>query len=132
MHVWDKFQIIHSMYKYTKCRIQLPSGIIEAFSSTCGVKQGDVLSPILFNICINDLVKSLDISAGDPIVVNGLLINSLLYADDTILLSGPEKGLQKSLDCLNEFCTKWRLDVNHEKSKVIVFRSDGTSYMNNF
>ena len=99
MHVWDKFQIIHSMYKATTCRIKLPNGITVAFPSTWGVKQGDDLSPLLFNIFMNDLVKSLDISGGDPIVVNGLLINSLLCTDDTILLSSSEEGLQKSLDC---------------------------------
>ena len=76
MHVWDKFQIIHSMYKATTCRIKLPRGITEAFPSTCGVKQGDVLSSLY--IFINDLVKSLDISVGHQIVVIGLSINSSL------------------------------------------------------
>ena len=81
--------------------IKIPSGITIEFPSTCGVKQGDVLFSLLFNLFINYLVKSLETSGCDPIVVNGLSINSLLYADDS------EKGLQKSLNCLNEFCTNW-------------------------
>ena len=84
----------------------------------------------MFNIFINDLVKSFDISGSDPIVVNGLSINSLLYTDSFILLFDSEEYLQKSLDCLNEFCTNWKLDVNHEISKVIVFNLKGMSYMN--
>ena len=56
---------------------------------------------LMFNLFINDLVKSLETSGCDPIVGNGLSINTLLYADDS------EDGLQKSLNCLNEFCTIW-------------------------
>ena len=65
-------------------------------------------------------------------MINGLSINSLLYADDIILLSESKEGLQKSLNCLHEFCTNWQLEINHEKSKVIVFNSNGKTYMNNF
>ena len=126
------FQIIYSMYIDTKCKIKFSSGITKEFPSTCGVKQGDVLSPLLFNLYINDLVKSLEKVGCNPVVVNGLSINSLLYADDIILLSDSEEGLQKSLDCLEEFCSNWKLNVNHEKSKVMVFNSNGETYMNNF
>ena len=44
------FHIIYSMYKGTNCRIKFPNGMSEDFPTTCGVKQGDVLGPLLFNI----------------------------------------------------------------------------------
>ena len=81
---------------------------------------------------INDFVKSLDSPECDPIVIGDLTINSLLYADDIILLSNSEEGLQKSLNCLNEFCDNWKLNVNHEKLKVTVFNSNGKAYINHF
>ena len=40
------FQIIYSMYQDTRCRIKFSNGVGNEFFSTCGVKQGDVLSPI--------------------------------------------------------------------------------------
>ncbi len=81
---------------------------------------------------INDLVANLQNGSTDPITIGDLSINSLLYADDIILLSSSEKGLQNSLDILDKFCTSWKLEVNKQKSKVIVFNSNGKTYINKF
>ena len=40
--------------------------------------------------------------------------------------------LQHSLNVLSNFCSSWKLDVNQEKSKAIVFNSNGKTYMNSF
>ena len=53
------FKMIHSMYQDTHCKIKFKTGISRDFVSTCGVKQGDVLSPILFNLYINSIVDDL-------------------------------------------------------------------------
>ena len=120
------------MYQDPSCRIKFKNGLSKSFTSRCGVKQGDVLSPILFNLYINDLVKNLNETQTDPVVMGDISINSLLYADDIILLSSTESGLQKSLDELNKFCSSWKLDVNKEKSKVIIFNSNGKTHLNYF
>ena len=51
-----------------------------------GVVQGSILSPILFNVYINDLPKVLRERHGG-LNINGTKINSLLYADDTVLVT---------------------------------------------
>jgi flagellin-specific chaperone FliS len=53
------------------------------------------------------------------------LLNILLYADDIVLLSESKGGLQNSLDELYRYCSNWKLQVNSDKSKIIVFNSNG-------
>ena len=66
-------------------------------------------------------------------MIKDISVNSLLYADDITLLSSSENGLQRSLDVLNEFrIENCKLDVNNEKSKVMVFNSNRKSLVNIF
>ena len=102
------------------------------FISKCGVKQGDVLSPILFNLYIDDLITNLNKEQTEPVEIGDTSVSCLLYADDIILLSSTQGGLQKSLDVLEKFCTSWKLEVNEQISKVILFNSNGKSYLNKF
>ena len=48
-----------------------------------------------------------------------------MYADDLVLFSETVIGLQQMLDCLFEYSQKWGMEVNIEKSKVMVFRNGG-------
>ena len=49
----------------------------------------------------------------------------LMYADDLVLFSKIVNGLQQMLDCLFEYSQKCGMEVNIEKSKVMVFRNGG-------
>ena len=92
-----------------------------------GVKQGDVCSPILFSLFINEL--ALDIIKGGK---HGAILTStlveifiLLFADDIILLSETAVGLQNQLNILYRSSEKLQLKVNFDKSNIIVFRKGG-------
>ena len=57
----------------------------------------------------------------------------LMYADDTILMSDSSHGLQKALNVLSVYCQKWMLEVNVEKTKVMIFhkkKQRGVFYFN--
>ena len=49
----------------------------------------------------------------------------LLYADDIVIFSETDEGLQSGLDILYKYCQTWKLKVNINKTKVIVFRKGG-------
>ena len=53
------------MYENTRYRIKFSDGLSEPFPSKRGVKQGDVLSPTLFNIFINNIVNEIQDNNAD-------------------------------------------------------------------
>ncbi len=50
----------------------------------------------------------------------------LLFADDIVMLAKDEMKLQKLLDFTNEWCQKWRMKINNDKTKVIHFTKKST------
>ena len=48
----------------------------------------------------------------------------MMYADDLILLSETNQGLQESMDKLSHYCTQWGLTVNINKTKFMVAKSN--------
>ena len=45
----------------------------------------------------------------------------IVYVDDLIILSESASGLQNCLNVVGKFCSTWGLDINYNKSKVMVF-----------
>ena len=95
----------------------------EFFNHDKGVRQGCILSPLPFNLYLNELPFILNNNAKDSILLpDGSHLNSLLYADDLLLISTSAEGLQQSLDRLSKYRQDWRLKINPTKTKVIVFQ----------
>ena len=85
-----------------------------------GVRQGCILSPLLFNLYINDLPYSFENILSDSFVLaNGIKLSSLLYADDLIILSRSKAGLQNCLSALAQYCRSWMLNINPKNMTVI-------------
>ena len=82
------FSLIKSLYANSTCSVRLGSKKTRSFQYARGVRQGCILSPLLFNLYLNDLAFSFNNILSDPFVLpNGMKLNSLLYADDLIILS---------------------------------------------
>ena len=70
------------------------------------MRQGDVLSPILFSIYVDDLIQHLR-QSGCGAHVGSLFVGSTMYADEVALFSGSCRGLQKMLDICLDFGREW-------------------------
>ena len=83
------------MYWYgnLQCQVKWNNTLGESFAVLCSVRQGGVLSPVLFAVYDNDLIPELKRS-GYGIHVGSLFIGCVLYDHDIVLLSASCYGLQ--------------------------------------
>ena len=117
---------IKGMYSNTELCIKTSTGLSDTFKSEIGVRQGDVLSPNVFKIYINDIVQYISRTKDtDPVSVGQTNLNCLLYADDIVLISRSKHGLQRCLSAVNEFSQAWPLPINMHKTKVLIFNKSG-------
>ena len=96
------------------------------FDVSCGLRQGCSLSPILFNLFIDDFALSVK-ALGKGVDIGNEKVCILLYADDIVLFADNELDLQCMLDLLNSWCKKNHMFVNGEKSQIIHFRARASS-----
>ncbi|CAG9106517.1 unnamed protein product [Plutella xylostella] len=94
------------------------------FRLDCGVRQGGLTSPDLFNLYVNDLIVELR-STRIGCHVDNICVNNLSYADDMVLLSPSINGLRKMLSVCETFAERHGLKYNVAKTEMLVFRAGG-------
>jgi hypothetical protein len=83
------------IYGNTNVRIKFNDGISETIDLNKGVRQECGLSPVLFNIYINKIIQKFKIMIKNVIQLNNRkLVNTILHADDQILMATSEDDLQ--------------------------------------
>ncbi len=117
----NMYRAIQSIYCESQSAVRINQYYTPWFTVANGVRQGDVLSPTLFSLYINDLSDSIA-EENLGVQIDGECIGILMYADDICLMAESEMELQKSLDIVNDWCQKWRMQVNQDKTNVIHFR----------
>ena len=89
------------------------------------MKQGCPLSPTLFGLYIDEVADFIIRGGGGGVDISGTPVHIMLYADDIILVSESQEGLQLHLQALDDFCTQRGLTVNLGKTKVMIFHTSG-------
>lgn len=118
-------KVIKTMYSSIKSRVKQLNTLSNEFPCLLGVRQGECLSPFLFSMFLNDIEEHFMLHGYKAIDIYMTKLFILLYADDIVILSETAEGLQNGFDILVEYCERWKLKVNVEKTKVMVFRKAG-------
>ena len=84
------------------------------------VRQGCVLSPLLFNLYAEKIFREPVEDKTKGIIANGIVINNLRYADDTVLLATDRDDLQTLLLSVTDHSQQMGLKINIEKTQWMV------------
>ena len=90
-----------------------------------GLRQGCVLSPVLFSMFINEIASAVEQHGIHRIqLMPGLLqiIVLFIFAEDIVLMSDTPTNFQNQLNVLNLACKDLFLNVKTDKPKILVFR----------
>ena len=121
------YKCVRSMYENVKARIGCGAKFTDYIKCTRGGKQGDVCSPVLFSLFINDLALDIINNGRHGVRLSSDFVQLviLLFADDMILISETVVGLQTQINSLFSAASRLQLKVNMNKSNIVVFRKGG-------
>ena len=125
------------MYATSKLSLLYEEKISQSFSTKIGLKQDDVLSTLPLKLYINDLPDFLNKESNterDQLhtpKLDNVTINNLLFANDLIILSWSKYDLQKKISNFENYCEKWGLELNLDKTKVMIFHKQGSTVKKN-
>jgi retron-type reverse transcriptase len=106
-------------YRSSYATVRWSTSMSRKFSITRGMKQGSLLSPILFKIFLDDLMAQLE-HAQHGVRISDLKLNCCTYADDITIFASTITGLQSLIDICVSYAEVWRMKFSETKSKCIV------------
>ena len=109
-----------NMYMLQKIQVKWNGIISEPFNVTNGVRQGGVLSPLLFSVYIDDLLVELE-KSGIGCYIGNRYYGVLGYADDLVLLCPTKDGLRQMIKICEKYAHDHDIKFNGKKSQLIVF-----------
>ena len=115
--------LIEKLYWEQMAAISIDGDLSEWTNIKRGVRQGCVISPDLFSLYTELLMRK---GIKGNLTVNGHPISDIRYADDTVLISDNERNLQELLISLKNESEVRGLHINKKKTRLMVFSKSTT------
>ena len=123
-------RILMNSYCSQKMGIRWNGTYSDTFTICNGVKQGGVLSPLLFTIYLEELLVKLE-AQGLGCHRNGMFVGAFIYADDITILAPTSTSLNKMLDTCKQYADDVNLTFNANKTKCMYFDYTGSTNIPN-
>ena len=113
--------LLRNLYASQEATVRTGHGTTDWFQIGKGVHQGCILSPCLFNLYAEYIMRNIGLDEAQAgIKIAGRNINNLRYADDTTLMAESEEELKRLLMKVKEESEKVGLKLNIQKMKIMV------------
>lgn len=117
-------RVIENIYRYNTNQIIKNNMKSEGFVTGKGLRQGGGLSPTLFNVHMDNIIKKCERKVKKMFVgyknLERVEIAEGVFADDVVLIAGSEKQLQENLKVWKETIENEGMEINIDKTKILV------------
>ena len=123
--IWN---IIRNLNEKLTASIKTKYGLTRTINITDSLRQGGVLSVILYALLMDEINKTIANSDSKPVLKNNANeTGCLLWVDDVVLIADNPQDAQKLLDITNKVASTYHIEFGMEKSKVLKIGKKGTS-----
>ena len=112
--------MIVELYKEDITKVKM-GGREEWIEINSGIKQGCTASTAFFKMVTYEIIKKME-REGDMLEIDENNINSLFFADDSILIAREVESALKNLKIIKEIGKELGLEINEDKSKVMIYK----------
>ena len=92
-------EAVKSLYLHSEACVRVQRKNSEWFDVEMGVRQGCTMSPWLFNLVMDSIVREARESFQGGVQLEGSKVHFLLFADDLVLVAENEEDIKKTLKC---------------------------------
>ena len=108
---------IKSLYCQSEVCVRMHGKSSEPFRVRVGLRQGCVLSPLLFITYMNWIDKHSHVNEG--VMIGSCKVSRMLFADDLVLLASSECDLQRALNVFSDACDDAGMKISTAKTEVL-------------
>ena len=116
---WRDRRLITALYMGQEATVRTEHGMAGPCTIRRGVRQGCLLSPLLFNIYAEAMMKEAMEEVEEGVRIGGHRIQAVRFADDQAMTASTADGLQNIMTKLNEVVERYKMRINKNKTKVM-------------
>ena len=117
-------ELVRSLYNQATSAVRCGMDISGWFKQSVGVRQGCILSPDLFNLFLEHVLREALDAYQDGCRMNGYRITNLRFADDIALLGETQDECQRQLNAIENASERFGLEISAQKTKGMLVSNE--------
>lgn len=122
---WRDRRLLIDLYMQQEVAVRVNGECTESTEIGRGVRQGCLLSPLLFNLYAEAMIKDVMLKTNVGVRIGGEVLADIRFADDQAMAAETNDELQQLMDMVNSTAKEYGMKINGKKTKVMKISRDG-------